>query len=239
MGRISTVGVPRAGLTGTLIAAAAFAGASLAGPDAHAREAGTIVGIVTTKEAAQKPIRVTIDPAVCGQTVPDESILVDGSGRLANVVLSVPGVKAAAPAEVVIANDKCRFVPRVSLLQPKGMVKATSHDATLHTMHAAGADGRAFFNVSIPMPKITISRPLDRVGVATLTCSTHTWMRGFVHVTDELSAVSAADGSFRLENVPPGTHQIRVWHETLKAAVPLTATVTDGQTTTVDVTMIR
>jgi plastocyanin len=202
-------------------------------------ESGAIVGVVTTKEAAPRPIRVTIDPAVCGQAVPDESILVDASGHLANVVVTVPGVKVAAPAEAVVSNDKCRFVPRVTLLRPKGAVKATSKDATLHTMHAAGADGRALFNISIPIPNMTISRPLDRPGITTLTCSTHTWMRGYVHVTEELSAVSAPDGAFRLEGVPAGTHELRVWHETLKASAPVKVTVKDGETVKIDLTMIR
>ena len=224
--------------TGT-IAALTLGVAASAGPMGVARAGGTIVGIAKTTEAAPKPVRVTIDPGVCGQTVPDESVVVDSSGGLANVVVSVAGVKAQQPAEQLYTNEKCRFVPRVSLMRPNGAVKMTSRDSTLHTMHAAGADGRAFFNVSIPVPNITLSRPVDRPGHVTLSCSTHTWMRGHLVVTDELSAVSGAGGGFTLEGVPAGTHTLRVWHETLKTVAPVRVTVKDGETAKVDLSLVK
>jgi len=247
MGRISPVGIPRAGAIAAITAIAAFVlGAgeprarSLRARDPGVKPAGgTIVGVATTQEGARPPIRATIDPAVCGSSVPDESVMVAGGGHLANVVVSVPGVKASQPADVAFANEKCRFVPRVGLLRPGGAVKMMSKDATLHTMHAAAADGRAFFNVSIPVPNVTLSRPVDKAGLVTLSCSTHTWMRGFVHVTEELSAISGSDGRYRLEGVPAGKYQLRVWHEALKTAAPVTVVVKDGETVTVDLTLVK
>lgn len=232
MARLSALGVLGAG---AIAALTAVAGTSVVGTAPLALPAGgTVIGVVTTKEPALKPVRVTIDPAVCGQTVPDESVVVDGAGNLANVVVSVPGVKVQQPAESSFANEKCRFVPHVALMRPNGTVKMMSKDATLHTMHAAAADGRAFFNVSIPVPNMTLSRPVDKAGVVTLSCSTHTWMRGYLHVTDELSSVTGADGRFRLEGVPAGTHTLRIWHETLKTSAPVRVMVKDGETATVN-----
>ena len=247
MGWIPPVGISRAGLVAAVAAIAAIvlsAGEPRAwGPrpaDTGFRPAGgTIVGVASTKEAARPAIRATIDPAVCGSSVPDESVMVAGSGQLANVVVSVPGVKAGQPAEVTFANEKCRFVPRVGLMRPGGAVKMVSRDATLHTMHAAAPDGRAFFNVSIPVQNVTLSRPVDKAGLVTLSCSTHTWMRGFVQVTEELSALSGADGRYRLEGVPAGKYQLKVWHETLKTAAPVTVVVKDGETVTADLTLVK
>lgn len=237
MGRISALGILG---TGALAALTFTIGLDAsAGRGVATRAGGTIVGAASTKEATQKPIRVTIDPGVCGQTVPDESIVVDGSGHLANVVVTVPGVKAQQPAEAPFTNDKCRFVPRVTFMRPNGMVKMTSKDATLHTMHAAGADGKAFFNVSVPVPNMTLSRPIDKAGIATLSCSTHTWMRGYLHVSEELSAASGVDGKFRLDGVPAGTYTLKIWHEALKVAAPVKVTVKDGETVTVDLTLVR
>ena len=235
MGWLSALGVLG---TGT-IAALTIGLVAESGPAAATRAGGTIVGIAKTKEAAARPVKVTIDPGICGQMVPDESVVIDSLGGLANVVVSVPGVKAIQPAESLYTNEKCRFVPRVSLMRPNGAVKMTSRDATLHTMHAAGADGRAFFNVSIPVPNITLSRPVDKPGVVTLSCSTHTWMRGHLVVTDELTAISGADGGFKLEAVPAGTHVLRVWHETLKVSAPVKVTVKDGETVKVDLSFLK
>ena len=234
MGCVSVVGISRAG---TAAAIAALCAIAVAAPDAAPRAGGTIVGVVTTAAKAPPPLRVTIDPDVCGQTLPDESIAVDAAGRLAGVVVTVPGVKAPAPSEAPVTNDKCRFGPRVSLVRPNGTVAMTSKDPVLHTMHAAAGDARALFNVSLPIPNMKISRPIDKPGVVTLTCSTHTWMRGYLFVTDELSAISGADGSFRLENVPAGSYDIRIWHEALKAAAPAKVVVKDGETVTLNVTM--
>ena len=207
---------------------------------ARAGAGGTITGVVTTREAVPPAIRATIDPAICGQSVPDESVAVGAGGQLSNVAVSVPGVKASQPADVVFANEKCRFVPRVGLMRPGGAVKMLSRDAgTLHTMHAAAADGRAFFNISLPVPNVTLSRPVDRAGLVTLSCSTHTWMRGFIHVTDELSALSDAAGKYRLDGVPAGKYQLKVWHETLKTASPVNVVVKDGETVTVDLVLAK
>ena len=238
MGGVRHLGVSRAGSGRTLIALALALVAGL-GPGSAARplRVGAIAGVAMTKEAGRPPIRVSIDTATCGDALPDESITVDASGRLAGVVVSLPAVKVAAPAEVTIANEKCRFVPRVATMRLGGNVKAVSRDPMIHTMHAAAAD-RALFNVSLPLPNLTVSRPVSRAGIVTMSCSTHTWMRGYLHVTDVLTAVSGADGSFRLDGVPPGTHQLQVWHEALKVTAPITVVVKDGETTTVQLSLV-
>ena len=41
------------------------------------------------------------------------------------------------------------------------------------------------------------------------------------------TAISGADGRFTIDNVPPGTYELRVWHETLKGA-PQKVTVSAG-----------
>jgi plastocyanin len=201
-------------------------------------QGGTVTGVISTKVPASAPLRATIDPQVCGPDVPDESVVVDAAGHVANAVVTVAGVRAQAPAEVVLVNERCRFAPRVSLLRPNGTIKMTSRDPVLHTVHAAPDSGRALFNVSLPVPNLTLSKPVDRAGIVKLTCSTHTWMRGFLHVTEELAAVSGSDGTFRLTGVPAGKQTLRIWHETLGART-VTVDVANSQTATVTVDLVR
>src|SRR5688572_11379784 len=103
------MGIPRTSLLAAL-ALTVTSGAFGAFPrDTRGPATGGISGVAATKEAVPRPIRVTIDPNVCGQSLPDESIVVDAAGHLANVIVTVTGVKGGAPAETLVTNDKCAF----------------------------------------------------------------------------------------------------------------------------------
>lgn len=223
MGRLLALGI-----LGTL------AGAPLA-PVAHA-QAGSVAGTITTPARGMAPIRVTIDQKVCGAELPDQAIVVDAQGHLANAVVVLIGVKRAAPAETTITNDKCAFAPRVQLVRPNANVKTTSKDPILHTTHAQTENGRTLFNVALPIAGLTITKPIGAAGNVRLVCNTHPWMRGWMVMTDEAAAITGADGRFTIDNVPPGTYELRIWHESLKSA-PQKITVTAGKPTDLTVQM--
>jgi hypothetical protein len=195
-----------------------------------AAQSGRVTGTIRTSAKGTTPLRVTIDQKVCGNELPDEAIVVDALGRLANAVVTLTGVKRAAGAPVVM-NERCKFSPRVQVAKPNAIVRTTSSDAVLHTTQAQSENGRTIFNVALPVPGITISKPIGAAGTVRLTCNTHPWMRGWVIVTDDASAISGADGRFSIDSVPPGTYEVRVWHESLKGA-PQKITVTAGAATT-------
>ena len=216
MGRLLALGI-----LGTL-ACASVAGAQ-----------GTITGTITTTAKGVAPIRVTIDQNVCGDQLPDETIVVDAQGRLANAVVILTGVKRPHSAEPLVMNEKCRFGPRVQLMAPKANMKTSSKDPVLHTTNAQLANGRTLFNVALPVAGITITKAISANGNVRLTCNTHPWMRGWMVVTSEAAAVSGADGRFTIDDVPPGTYELRVWHEALKG-VPQKVTVISEKATEVN-----
>ena len=194
-------------------------------------QTGSITGTITTMAKGAAPLRVTIDQNVCGNELPDEAIVVDAQGRLANSVISVVGLKRSMTSEAVITNEKCRFGPRVQLARPNASIRTTSKDPILHTTQAQREDGRSIFNVALPMPGLNITKAIGGAGTVRLSCNTHPWMRGWMIVTDEAAAVSSADGKFTIDDVPPGTYELRVWHEALKGA-PQKITVVAGKPTT-------
>jgi hypothetical protein len=195
--------------------------------------AQSIAGTITTAAKGTPPIRVTIDQKVCGSEIPDEAIVVDARGRLANAVVTLTGLKRAPAGDPVVSNDKCRFAPRVQLSRPNASIRTTSKDAVLHTTQAQSENGRTIFNVALPLPNLNITKPIGPAGTVRLSCNSHPWMHGFVIVTDEAAAISGADGRFTIDNVPPGTYELRVWHESLKGA-PQKITVVPGKPATVN-----
>lgn len=206
---------------------------------ASAQGSGSVSGVVTGTGKTLAPIRVAIDQKVCGNELPDEALVLDAPGHVANAVVILTGVKArTAAADPSVINERCRFVPRVQIARPNTNVRTTSKDPMLHTTNAATEAGKTLFNVALPFPGINITKPIGGAGVVRLICNTHPWMRGFVVITDEMAAVTGADGRFSLADVPPGNYELRVWHEMLKGA-PRKITVAAGKPTEVSILLNR
>lgn len=223
MGRLFALGI-----LGT-VACASLASAAPA-------QTGSIAGTITTAAKGLAPVRVTIDQKVCGAELPDQAVVVDAQGRLANAVIVLTGVKRAAAIETTITNDKCAFAPRVQIVRPNANVKTTSRDQVLHTTNAQLENGRTLFNVALPIAGLTVTKPIGGAGTVRLSCNTHPWMRGWLVVTDEAAAITGADGRFSIDNIAPGTYELRIWHESLKSA-PHKITVTAGKPTEITVQM--
>jgi hypothetical protein len=200
-------------------------------------QAGSVGGIIVTSARALPPIRVTIDQKVCGPELPDETIAVGPSGGLANVVVTIRGVAPAGPQpDPMVVNEKCRFVPRVQVVGPKASVKTTSRDPTLHTTTVQTPAGQQLFNVALPQPGITITRPVGGPGIYRVGCSIHQWMRAWIVSTTDRAVVTGADGRFTMAGIAPGTYQLEFWHEALEAA-PRRVTVAAGKQTDLRVEM--
>ena len=190
---------------------------------------GAIAGYVRV-ETIPDPVMLEVmtDQEVCGKEIQDFTTLVDSAYGVANAVISVRGLDwNEDPPEAVINNKGCYFVPRVQVAKPRSQVEVQSNDNILHSTHAYDDRQRTLFNIAIPFPGLTVTRLLRRPGVVRVECDSHSWMRGWIYVTDDISTVSGSDGHFELVGILPGTYELSIWHEQY-LGMPAKVTVPTG-----------
>jgi plastocyanin len=213
---------------------------------------GTISGTVRAQHVpALVAVKIAKDATVCGQEAARDMLVVGDGGALANVVVSLKGVKPATPPRPVTgaAVDQvgCRYTPHVQAVTVGTALEVLNNDAVLHNVHGTldgGASQTTVFNVAMPFKGGKSPQVLRRPGPIKLRCDAgHTWMSAYVHVFDHpYYAVTDGKGRFSIKDVPPAKYTVEYWHEPLgdkQAAVVRTATVevADGKTAAADATI--
>lgn len=124
------------------------------------------------------------------------------------------GKTLQVPAEPIVSDQKsCHFEPHI-LVVPKGAkVQLKNSDTKLHNTHSWSQKNPAF-NEGIPAGN-SITKEFKDVEKVKLTCDVHPWMKGYIVVTDTpYYAVTGADGSYEIGDLPAGKYTVKVWHET-------------------------
>jgi hypothetical protein len=72
------------------------------------------------------------------------------------------------------------------------------------------------FTTTIPPGDSTETTTVDAPGILAVSCPIHSWMSAYVvPVRHPYAAVTDALGEARLSQVPAGSHDLLLWHETL------------------------
>jgi plastocyanin len=185
--------------------------------------AGNIVGkvIYAGNAPAAKPIVVTKDKEACSREPhSDESLVVAADKSIANVVVFIkdaPGApKMAMPAKNPELDQRsCKFHPHVQMIPAGGTLDVLNNDGILHNIHTYPKNNPPI-NQAQPKFKTRMPVKFEKPDTVKLTCDVHTWMTGWLIVAPHAwYSVTAADGSFKLPNVTPGTYTVSYWQETL------------------------
>jgi plastocyanin len=200
-----------------LAVAVAATGVILAsGLPAGAQGGGTIVGEVKLAGAAPAPktVKVNKDVEVCGQEKKIAEVAAGPGGGLGNAIVVVPDAKGAKAAKPAVLDQKgCEFRPPVLVMSP-GELKILNSDGVLHNIHTFSTANPPV-NKAQPKFKKEMVEKFEKPELIKVQCDAHSWMLGWIYVTDNPAAVTDGNGAFKLENVPPGKHKVEVVHPVL------------------------
>lgn len=208
-----------------ILGAAVVLGTSPAGAAYQAvevKDGGSISGTVKVSGAAPavKTIEVTKDKEVCGKSgkLVEEALVVGPKGGVQYAVVSLTDIakgKKWGSEKFTFDQKNCRFNPHVLVVKAGASVEILNSDGILHNIHTFSTKNAAF-NVAMPKFKKKLDKTFAAPEIIRAACDAHSWMSGWIVVSDSpYTVVTDADGNFRLENVPPGTYKVEVWHEKL------------------------
>ncbi|HYB97591.1 MAG TPA: carboxypeptidase regulatory-like domain-containing protein [Candidatus Limnocylindrales bacterium] len=204
--------------------------------------AGSITGKVKFEGTPpeRRKIQMTADP-VCDKLNPEgrqgEVMVIGADGGIQNVIVHV---KEGLPADkkfdtpttsVVLDQKGCMYTPHVLTAQVDQVVEIKNSDATLHNVHALPTKSPQFNN-AMPIQNQVIKKKFSTPEMPVhVKCDVHPWMSAYIGVfTHPFHAVTAADGSFTIDNVPAGNYTVEAWHENLGTKTA-SVTVADGAAT--------
>ncbi len=185
---------------------------------------GIITGRVSLEgETPPVPILpVHKDVHCCGSSTPSPRLSVGRDNGVENAVVYLVNIsegKKFDNTETVVLDQKgCHFEPHVVVLPFGEELVISNSDDILHNVRAYHInDGKTIFNIAQPIKgQRTTIRPalFDQPGIYHAVCDAgHPWMSAFIVVSEHpYYTVTDENGTFTLDEVPPGNYEIRVWH---------------------------
>jgi hypothetical protein len=186
---------------------------------------GAVTGTVTAPASlvAGSPIPTGRDSTVCGPAVADESVVRQGNG-IGGAVVWLDDIRRGRPLplerRLELESDKCRLTPRVQGAVAGSAVNVLGHDAfRQHLRFLAGGDSAPRATVLLGQYEqvIPTERPFAAPGLVVVRDADHSWPTAYLAVFDHpYFAITAPNGTFRIDGVPAGRYRVKAWHERAK-----------------------
>jgi hypothetical protein len=158
---------------------------------------------------------------------------------LKDVVVFLEGVEAGKPFDLSVprveARD-CQFMPFVTVVRDGHAVEVVNMDPVMHDVQAYETSNqlgtRVLFNSPLPMnphhrrgdlhanhhhmPGQSMLEPIRLTKgrrIFVMQCGFHAYMESWaVSVSSPYYEITDSSGAYAIENVPPGTYRLLIWH---------------------------
>jgi Carboxypeptidase regulatory-like domain len=221
-------------------------GALLLSRDVKAAGEGKITGTVKLDGVAphMKGIDMSKDPVCVKAHATDpghlETVVAGANGGLENVVLYISdwsGPATTSTTVPVFDQKNCMYTPHVLAMDVGQTFKVTTSDPTTHNIHPLPnpMTGNIPWNQSQPPNAAPVEKSWKAAEVIPVQCNIHPWMHGWFVVVKGPYATTDSNGSYTINNVPPGNYTVTAWQETYGTTVQK-VTVAAGAAATADFT---
>ncbi len=187
---------------------------------------GSLKGKITfsgkAPDVTKIPIEKNID--VCGSGVREIPEVHTGGGGLQYAVVyfeKIDAGKAWLSKTTKLSQKTCTFNPWVQVMANKSELEVVNSDPVLHNIHTYELIGKVrvtIFNEAQPTQGYTFKKKIKmrRGNVVKIECDAHNFMHAYMMVLkNPYFAVTATDGTYSIDKIPPGKYKVTTWHSKL------------------------
>ena len=201
---------------------------------------GTITGVAVFAGDLPAEPQPAADAAGCGSRPrPAPRRIGD---RLGDAVVWLGDVRTGKPLPLerrfTMKIAECDYAPRVQAALAGGTLNVLNDESAAHRttmVRQASREQTDDIPLFLSGQVVPVRNALARPGLVEVTCAQHPWSRAWVAVFDHpYHDITATDGAFTLDQVPPGDYTLMAWHPTL-GRVEQTVRVGAGTSVAVEV----
>ncbi|MCE2560071.1 MAG: 30S ribosomal protein S4, partial [Acidobacteria bacterium] len=139
----------------------------------------------------------------------------DRGGRRRRERLRLPEGGAGGKRRVRLEQRGCLYTPRVIGARVQQDIEIVNDDPTLHNVRALAKANRPF-NIGQPARGTRTKSFRAPEKPIKVKCDVHPWMAAFVFVMEHsFHSTTGSDGTYRIDGLPAGSHELVFWHEKL------------------------
>jgi hypothetical protein len=193
---------------------------SVAPPPTKVEHPGIVTGRVVFTGKAPTLARLTVSGdehcmKLHPDGLPDESVVIGADGAMMNVFVCLkdaPRSDGSKREPAMIDQVACQYVPHAVAVQINQALRVKSSDPVLHNVH--------LLCIENPPMNLSETQPMEQTvrfasaEMISARCDVHPWMKAVIGVFDSpWFAVTGADGTFVIRDVPSATYTLAAWHE--------------------------